>query len=94
MNTISVKNILTNSAINNNHLVAGWVRNKRGSKSVGFIMLNDGSCIHDLQIIIEITPELENVFKQINTGASISVFGKLKVMGDLDMILYLCQMDV
>jgi len=77
MNTISVKNILTTSAINKNHLVAGWVRNKRGSKSVGFIMLNDGSCIHDLQIIIEITPELENVFKDINTGASLSVFGKL-----------------
>ena len=77
MNRISIKDILKNSSLNQDYLVSGWVRNKRGSKSVAFIMLNDGSCIHDLQIIVEINPALENILKQVNTGASISVVGKL-----------------
>ncbi|MDO4695303.1 MAG: asparagine--tRNA ligase [Porphyromonas sp.] len=33
--------------------VKGWVRTKRGSKHVAFIALNDGSCIHNLQIVVE-----------------------------------------
>ena len=77
MNRIMISQILQKGTVNKDYVISGWVRTKRGSRHVAFIMLNDGSCIHDLQIIIEITPELENVFKQINTGASISVFGKL-----------------
>ncbi|MEE1301650.1 MAG: asparagine--tRNA ligase, partial [Bacteroidales bacterium] len=31
--------------------VKGWVRTKRGNKSVAFIALNDGSTIKNIQIV-------------------------------------------
>ena len=77
MQRTSIKQILENSATNKDYYVSGWVRNRRGSKSVSFIILNDGSCIHDLQIVVEMTPSLENMLKKVNTGASISVVGRL-----------------
>ena len=63
MNRISIKDILKTGSLNEDYLVSGWVRNKRGSKSIAFIMLNDGSCIKDLQIIIEDNKLLNKVFK-------------------------------
>ena len=34
--------------------VMGWVRNKRGSKNVAFIALNDGSTINNLQLVVDL----------------------------------------
>jgi len=34
-------------------IVAGWVRTKRVSKSFSFIELNDGSCLANIQIIVD-----------------------------------------
>jgi len=33
--------------------VKGWVRNRRGSKHVLFVALNDGSTINSIQIVAE-----------------------------------------
>ena len=57
--------------------VSGWVRNKRSSKNVTFISLNDGSCIQNMQIVVEPNCFSENLLKDINTGSCISVGGKL-----------------
>jgi len=54
----------------------GWVRTRRGSKHVSFIALNDGSTINNIQVVAEEAIS-EDVLKLINTGASISVVGKL-----------------
>lgn len=58
--------------------VKGWVRTKRGNKNVAFIALNDGSIIHNLQIVVDVA-EFNNdeLLRQITTGACISVNGKL-----------------
>ena len=32
--------------------VAGWVRSIRDMKNFGFVMLNDGSCFKDLQVVM------------------------------------------
>ena len=77
MNRITVKKIFENPEFNQEYFVSGWVRTRRGSKSVAFIMLNDGSTIKDLQIIVEDEKLLETVFKKINTGTSLSILGKL-----------------
>ncbi len=55
--------------------VKGWVRSKRGSKSVSFIALNDGSTIHNIQIVVELENFDIEMLKQITTGACISVEG-------------------
>ncbi len=57
--------------------VKGWVRTKRGNKNVKFIALNDGSTIHNIQIVAEAANFSEDLFKDINTGACLSVVGKL-----------------
>lgn len=58
--------------------VKGWVRTKRGNKNVAFIALNDGSIIHNIQIVIDIqTFNNDELLRQITTGACISVNGTL-----------------
>ncbi|BDD07670.1 asparagine--tRNA ligase [Fulvitalea axinellae] len=55
----------------------GWVRTKRGNKNVNFINLNDGSTIHNLQVVADPAVFGEDVMKKVTTGASLSVIGKL-----------------
>ena len=61
-----------------NIIVNGWVKNRRGSKNVFFISLNDGSTIENLQIVCESKSINEEVIKQITTGSCLSVSGLLK----------------
>ena len=55
----------------------GWVRTRRGNKNVSFIALNDGSTIHNLQIVVDLAKFSEDMLKEITTGACISVNGLL-----------------
>ncbi len=55
----------------------GWVRTKRGNKNVNFIALNDGSCLSNVQIVVEVANFDEEMLKKITTGACISATGKL-----------------
>ncbi|MDR0715150.1 MAG: asparagine--tRNA ligase [Bacteroidales bacterium] len=56
--------------------VKGWVRTKRGNKNVAFLAVNDGSIIHNLQIVADVE-KLDNELKKITTGSCIAVSGKL-----------------
>ncbi len=47
-----IKEILQTPASGQEITVKGWVRTKRDSKAVCFIALNDGSCMNNIQIII------------------------------------------
>ncbi|MCW3804436.1 asparagine--tRNA ligase [Marinilabiliaceae bacterium D04] len=57
--------------------VKGWVRTRRGNKFVNFIALNDGSSIHNLQIVADVPKFSEELIKRITTGSAISVTGVL-----------------
>ena len=57
--------------------VKGWVRTRRGSKSVNFIALNDGSTINNVQIVADVERFDAEMLKQITTGACLSVNGIL-----------------
>ena len=58
-------------------LAKGWVRTKRGNKNVSFIALNDGSTIHNIQIVCDAAKFDEELLKQIGTGACIAAKGRL-----------------
>ena len=58
-------------------VVKGWVRTKRGSKSVNFIALNDGSTIKNVQIVADLEKFSDELMKQITTGACLSVKGTM-----------------
>ena len=57
--------------------VKGWVRTRRGSKSVNFIALNDGSTIKNVQVVADVEKFDAEMLKLITTGACLSVEGKL-----------------
>ena len=57
--------------------VKGWVRSKRGNKQVAFIALNDGSTIHNIQIVVDLAKMSEEQLKPISTGACLRITGKL-----------------
>jgi len=74
---IKVVDILKMTEYGKSVNVKGWVRTKRGNKHVNFIALNDGSCIHNIQIVVDVPGFPEDLLKKITTGASISVNGEL-----------------
>ena len=55
----------------------GWVRTRRGSKSVYFIALNDGSTIKNIQVVADAEKFDEELMKLVTTGACLSVEGSL-----------------
>jgi asparaginyl-tRNA synthetase len=75
---IKVVDILKMTEYGKSVNVKGWVRTKRGNKHVNFIALNDGSCIHNLQIVVDVPGFPEEVLRKITTGAAISVTGELQ----------------
>jgi len=80
MTTPRIHNILKEGEIGSTLEVRGWVRTRRDSKEgFSFVELNDGSCMANLQIIIDRdVPGYEESIKDVTTGASIAVEGELK----------------
>jgi len=72
-----IVDLLTQSEINKDYVLEGWVRTHRGNKNVHFIALNDGSIIHNIQIVVDTKLFSEEFLKPITTGACIRVFGAL-----------------
>ena len=77
-----IKDLLKSTEVDREVNAKGWVRTKRGNKQVAFVALNDGSTINNIQLVIDLASFDENLIKNITTGASLSVNGKLvKSMG-------------
>jgi asparaginyl-tRNA synthetase len=57
--------------------VKGWVRTRRGNKQVSFIALNDGSTIHNVQVVCSPAVFSDDELKAVTTGACICVDGTL-----------------
>ena len=55
--------------------IHGWVRSFRNNR---FIALNDGSCIHSIQCVVEDNTIDAKILERIHTGASLRVIGVLK----------------
>ena len=62
--------------------IGGWVRNRRGSKQFGFIMLSDGTYFTPVQVVYNDTlPNFQEIAK-INIGAALIVKGTLILTPD------------
>jgi asparaginyl-tRNA synthetase len=59
-----------------NVTVMGWIRTRRDSSNMVFLEMNDGSTIHNLQIVVE-KPERFAVLEKSKLGAAVRVVGKL-----------------
>ena len=58
-------------------LVKGWVRTRRDSKGFSFLELNDGSCLTNLQVIVDESSSGYESMAEVATGAAIEVQGTL-----------------
>ncbi len=74
--TMRILDILNNGEIGSRVVVKGWVRTKRGNKTVAFIALNDGSTINNIQIVAD-AEQFDEPLKRISTGACLCVEGEL-----------------
>ena len=69
-----IDDFLNENKTKSNIEICGWVKTFRGNR---FIAINDGSCITNLQCVIDFKNTDSSLLKKINTGAAIRVVGDL-----------------
>ena len=72
-----IKDLLKSKDFGKDVTIQGWVRTKRGNNKIAFVALNDGSIIHNIQVVIDVPDFDENVIKLITTGTCLNISGKL-----------------
>ncbi|WP_437188086.1 asparagine--tRNA ligase [Planctomicrobium sp. SH668] len=75
-----VATLLKQTPPGSNIEISGWVRTRRDSKQAfSFIELNDGSCMANLQVVVDSSvPGYAETIKLVTTGSSVRVTGELK----------------
>ena len=58
-------------------LVKGWVRTRRDAKGFSFLEINDGSCLRNLQVIVDEACPAYAALQSVTTGAAIEAEGAL-----------------
>ena len=71
---VKIKHLISDGQPGDKVRVSGWVRTFRSNR---FVNLNDGSCLTNLQVVVDFETMDEGVLKQITTGAAISVEGNV-----------------
>ncbi len=74
INRQQIKDLLKSTAFNSEIRVMGWVRTFRNNQ---FIALNDGSCMGNIQVVVDFNNTPDDLLKRITTGAAIAVTGVL-----------------
>lgn len=79
MNNLLIKDLFNDpdKYYNKEITVSGWVRSVRDSKAFAFIILNDGSCFNNLQVVVESSIDNFKNLAKLNVGSAIVVTGKL-----------------
>ncbi len=77
----TIKQLLAMEPIGQEVTIRGWVRTKRETKQSTFIEVNDGSCLSNIQCVVESAllenEALKSMLARIATGASVEIAGKL-----------------
>ena len=58
-------------------IIEGWLELAEENKNVNFIAINDGSIIHNIQVVVDVPVFGEEALKPITTGACVRVNGIL-----------------
>ena len=72
-----VKDALAASGPADSLVVCGWVRTRRDSKDFSFLEVNDGSCLQNIQIIVDTSSPACKALATASTGASVRIEGAL-----------------
>lgn len=74
---VTIKELLTTVTPLDAVVAHGWVRTRRDSKGFSFLELNDGSCLKNLQCVVDVGVPGSEHLPQCTTGASVRVEGRL-----------------
>lgn len=74
---IKIKALIEKELVGEEVTLMGWVRTKRSNKNVSFIALNDGSTVHNYQIVADPSTVSDDLLKKVTTGACLKVTGKV-----------------
>ncbi|MFP4483378.1 MAG: asparagine--tRNA ligase [Spirochaetota bacterium] len=79
MKKLRVRDVLTMTPEDQTISLSGWVRTKRDSKSVTFFELNDGSCLANVQVIVDRADDGSpaEALDAVQTGAAVEITGTL-----------------
>jgi asparaginyl-tRNA synthetase len=77
MKRMLIKNLLNSAAALDRVRVSGWVRTRRDSKGFSFLEVNDGSCLKNLQVIVEETVPAFGQLTAVTTGVAVEIDGAL-----------------
>ena len=69
-----IKSVFESKNIGDNISISGWVKTFRSNR---FIALNDGSCLEDIQCVIDFEEFNKEILSKINTGTSLNIEGEI-----------------
>jgi asparaginyl-tRNA synthetase len=72
-----IKHALAATAPQEQITLKGWVRTRRDSKGFSFVELNDGSCLSNIQVVVDSQAEGFSELVHFTTGTSAVVEGRL-----------------
>ncbi|GAB6888450.1 asparagine--tRNA ligase [Desulfothermus okinawensis JCM 13304] len=71
----TIRNIFKSDKEILNIEINGWVRTRRDSKGFSFLEVNDGSCLKNLQVVIDHSVVSAGDLKRMTTGCSVKIVG-------------------
>jgi asparaginyl-tRNA synthetase len=78
MKSDRIREVLARETSGGEATVCGWLRTCRHSKGFSFLEVNDGSTIHNLQVVCDAgLPNYESEIRRLGTGASVRIRGRL-----------------
>ena len=69
---MDIRQLFLGDRLNQEVCIRGWVRTFRANR---FIAINDGSCLANMQCIVDFEQVSEDVLAEINTGAAVEITG-------------------
>ena len=72
-----IKDVLALDAPVEQLTVMGWVRTRRDSKAFSFLEINDGSCLKNVQVVVDAGIPGYEMVHEATTGSSVRIIGKV-----------------
>jgi len=73
-----IRHVLAAGTAGARFTVCGWVRTKRETKGPAFVVINDGSCQDNLQLVVEPGTAAAALLPRVGTGTALSATGALR----------------
>ena len=77
----TIKQLLSMEAVGQPVTIRGWVRTKRETKQAVFLEVNDGSCLSNIQCVLDSflrqNQSTNESILRLSTGASVEIIGEL-----------------